>query len=83
VKDFAKRINTEAGAFEFHFQRIYTVKGIKFFVRVRDRNSRSHLFTMVLEKGIWKIQDNSNLPPWIIDLEPELAQAVKDSHSLL
>jgi hypothetical protein len=83
VKDFTKKINTEAGIIEFHFQGIYTVKGIRFFVSGRDRNSKSHRFTMEMEKGIWKIRDGSDLPQWIRDSETELAQAIKDSHSFL
>ena len=77
---FSKQIRSGGGIIEFNFIRIFTVKGLKYFVMVVGNNSKSYLFQMEQRNGRWGILNDPKLPKWICDLEEELEQAILEEH---
>jgi hypothetical protein len=76
MPSFLKKILVpEQGVLDFHFDRIYTVHGIQYFILVNN-NKIYRRFRMQQKDGLWVLVGTETLPDWIIALEVELANAI-------
>ena len=75
---FAKRILSGGSAPEFHFNRIYTVSGLRYHVSVKSILNTNHYFMMMEKNGSWLFSDESCVPQWILQLENELQKAITE-----
>jgi hypothetical protein len=73
--DFTKRIDIAEGIAAFTFIRIYTVRGVIYFVAVTGRSFR-HYFHMEERGGSWKIVNAPKPPDWLYNYNEELAEAI-------
>jgi len=60
----------------FHFNRIFTVDGVRYHMSTRDFPALSVYFTMIEKNGGWYFSDITKLPTWIIELKRKLEQAI-------
>jgi hypothetical protein len=79
MQNFTKRLKTSFGNPEFFFNRIYTVKGIRYYMSVTDQNRQSFFFNIEMENNEWRICNDPVLPDWILALEKDLEQAIYES----
>ena len=56
---FAKRIFSGGSSPEFHFNRIFTVSGVRYHVSVKSISNKSHHFMMQEKNGSWMFSDES------------------------
>ncbi|MGZ5190866.1 MAG: hypothetical protein ACXWCZ_07570 [Flavisolibacter sp.] len=75
---FAKRILSGGSSPEFHFNRIFTVSGLRYHVSVKSISNKSHYFMMQEKNGNWMFSDDSAIPQWILQVENELQKAIKE-----
>jgi predicted dehydrogenase len=76
MMDFRKNINTTEGLVAFSFVRIYTSRGMIYFVSATGRTMRHH-FHMEKRQGGWKIILAPKPPDFILQYEDQLAQVIK------
>jgi hypothetical protein len=75
MTDFYAWVIAGSGKLNFHFTRIYIVRGVKFFVTVIDNRKKLLSFDMKMnEGGEWKLIPP--IPLWIQEIEQELADAI-------
>jgi hypothetical protein len=79
---FKKRLQTDFGSTLFHFNRLFTPKGIKYHVAVLDEEQRHIFFNMEVDKGHWHIVNAPKIPDWLLQLENELSQAIIDHNPI-
>jgi hypothetical protein len=75
---FKKRLQTDFGSPLFHFNRLFTPRGVKYHVAVLDEEQHHVFFNMEVDKGHWRIIEAPKVPDWIKQLESELSQAIID-----
>jgi hypothetical protein len=78
MADFTKRIRTNEGLVVFSFTRIFTVRGVIYFVLVTGNGSRER-FHMEERMGQWKLVQIPRPPEWLFQYEGELGKAIQDS----
>jgi hypothetical protein len=76
MADFVKKLDTPDGRLAFTFNRIYTVKGVSYFISV-FRKSTPHFFHMESRDGTWRMVDAPKPPEWICQYENELANFIE------
>ena len=77
--NFQKAITSlEKKNYVFHFNRIYTVDGIRYHVSVRTQGNISYYFMMEEDTGGWNFSDMALLPEWLIDMEQQFENVVKE-----
>ncbi len=81
MNDFSKRVNTGWNfAPEFFFHKLYSVSGNqRYHVSVNDKGGHSIFFNMDQKNGSWKIIDAPKVPDWIMEIEPQLRDAITKS----
>lgn len=72
---FSERINTLKGELEFNFLKVFTVRGIRYFITVFDDKLKCHLFYMGKINRNWTIINKPKVPEWILQLEEKLEKA--------
>ena len=78
--NFQKAITSlEKKTYVFHFNRIYTVDGVCYHISFRTQGYISHYFMMEEDKGRWYLSDLALLPEWLIDMEQELENVIKEN----
>jgi hypothetical protein len=77
MPDLVKIIGTEEGKLVFTFTKIYTVRGIMFFVSVFGRRSQS-FFHIEKRDSAWKIVKATLPPDWVIKHEDELGRFIEE-----
>jgi hypothetical protein len=75
---FIAKIETPRnGLLEFYFASIASPEGDKYFVTTIDQDTKSHVFYVKLDEGIWRIETSKHkIVSWILDLEPALAKLI-------
>ena len=63
-------------AITFHFNRIYTVDGIRYHLSVKTALRVSHYFMMQEKEGGWYFSNSKILPIWLIEMERMLEKAI-------
>jgi hypothetical protein len=76
--DFSKRIAGPNGIILFSFTRIYTVRGLIYFVAAAGRSVR-HNFHMEKVNGTWRLIRVPKSPDWLAQLEGELVKAISEN----
>jgi hypothetical protein len=82
MSHFKKRFSTDFGKAEFFFNRLFTVRGIRYHISVCDDKRISCFFNMERKDGEWYIIEATEVPGWIMLLERELSKAIIDYHPL-
>jgi hypothetical protein len=77
--DFRKNVDTAEGVVAFSFVRIYTSRGMIYFVSATGRTMRHH-FHMEERAGTWKIVQTPKPPEFILQYEEQLAQIIIENH---
>ena len=80
MMDFRTQVETAAGLVVFSFVRIYTSRGVIYFVSATGKEIRHH-FHMQERAGTWRIVPAPKPPDWILQYEEQLAQAIKENHT--
>jgi hypothetical protein len=75
MADFTKSFATTDGPASFSFHRIYTAKGIIYFISATGRSFR-HFFHMEEREGSWKIVKAPKPPDWLLTYEKQLATVI-------
>jgi hypothetical protein len=77
MQSFSKKIAVSSdGMLTFYFTQIYTVKGLKYFVFVADKNFISYQFSIFNVGKFWVIAEPQRLPVWITELESVFEDAI-------
>ena len=63
----------------FHFNRIYTVNGIRYHISVRTQGYIFHFFMMEEINGGWYFTDIALLPQWLIEMERKFETAIQEN----
>jgi hypothetical protein len=77
MADVIKKIDTGEGKLVFTFTKIYTVRGVIFFVSVFGRQSQS-FFHMEKRDDRWKIVQAPLPPEWVTIHEEELGKFIQE-----
>lgn len=75
--DFRITVETAEGSVVFSFVRIYSTKGVNYFVSATGSGIRYH-FHMEQKDGHWKIIPAPKPPDFILRCEEQLAQVIKE-----
>ena len=78
--DFTLGKRTAEGSIIFTFNRIYTTRGIIYFVSAAGYSTNTY-FQMVESSGIWKIVLAPKPPDWVLQHEEELARAISSNQN--
>ena len=78
MADFARTIETKEGLVVFSFTKIFTVKGVIYFVSVTGRGLRER-FHMEERTGTWKLVAIPRPSEWLFQYEEELAKVIEDN----
>lgn len=73
--------STEGETLTFYFDRIFTVRGVRYSVSVYITHSPLYHFLMESKKDGWYFSDSTLLPDWIRVLEKNLGQAIEENVS--
>jgi hypothetical protein len=74
---FTKQILTVEGLQTFCFDRVYNVNGLRYKVSVQD--GKSYCFMMNHKNETWIIDHiKDGLPGWVLVLEKDLSNAIKE-----
>jgi len=77
MQSFSKTFFVPAqGTLNFLFTRIYTIKGMLYFVTVLDYRGRLYPFYMERKDGAWWVVATDALPSWVKEVERELSTAI-------
>lgn len=77
MRSFSKSIAIpERGIYNFHFARVYTINGTRYFVMVHDRHGIAYNFSMQQSNDSWQLVDSNKSPQWLINLEADLEKAI-------
>jgi hypothetical protein len=77
MPDPVKIIGTERGKLVFTFSKIYTVRGVIFFVSVIGRQSQT-FFHMEKRDDRWRIVQAPLLADWVMEHEDELGKFIEE-----
>jgi hypothetical protein len=77
MPDPVKIISTERGKLVFTFSKIYTVRGVIFFVSVIGRQSQT-FFHMEKRDDRWRIVQAPLLADWVMEHEDELGKFIEE-----
>jgi hypothetical protein len=66
----------QADVFEVQFERIDSLSARMYNITVIIDGNKTYNFRMCESDGVWKIEDKSQLPGWIIDFESLLSGSI-------
>lgn len=66
----------QADVFEVQFERIESFSARMYNMMVVIDGIKTYNFKMCESNGVWKIEDKSQLPAWIIDFESLLSDSI-------
>ena len=78
MQHFIKRIETGNRWYNFYFNLIHSVDGIRFHVSVVDSGKTTSLL-MRQHENKWVMISKENCPPWILDVESRLSDAILEN----
>ncbi len=79
MQSFSKRIQTDWGNFNFYFNEIYSADGRRFHISVIERDKKAIMFHMKANEAKWEFVNSTNCPEWLIKLESELSNTIRES----
>ena len=79
---FFKNIEVDGEVLKFNFVRMFTVRGVVFFVGVVDKFLVTHKFRMEATEGRWFINEPLKVPEWIRAVEEQLSFAIIDRNPI-
>ena len=65
----------------FHFNQVITANGFMYQVSVRTPQGEPVYFMMEMNHNSWFFKDTSEVPSWVLELEPQLAATISDKLS--
>ena len=78
--NFQKAIaSLDKRTYVFHFNRIYTVNGIRYHVSAKTQGQISHYFMMEEKNGGWYFTDIALLPQWLVEMERKFEAAIQEN----
>ena len=78
MKDFIKTASAKNGTYSFHFSRIYSVKGVKYFMSVRLTPQTTLYFIMEHHLDKWYIIFTPETPDWLKQYEDQLSEIINE-----
>ena len=75
---FTKSVTSlEKKTYVFHFNRIYTVSGLRYHISFRTHGHISHYVMMEEDTNGWYFSDIALLPHWLLDMEKILGNVIQ------
>ena len=80
---FTKSINGIDGKTSiFHFNRVIALDRFMYQVSVRTPEGEPIYFMMEMKQNSWFFKNSSEVPSWVLELEPQLATTISGKLSL-
>jgi hypothetical protein len=80
MQHFTRRIQTREGFFNFYFNRIYTVAGLRYHISLVDNEKKVISFLMEKKESTWHLVNPYNCLEWILSFEEQLSSIINEEY---